>query len=80
MGWHYIEHKEISTGYFAVEADSPEEALRRFEEWCINDEHVVDVMFGTDNVTSETAIIPESEIPWGLDESDMLSEQAYMDL
>jgi hypothetical protein len=80
MSWHYIELKEISTGYFAVEADSEEEALRRFDEWSINDEHVMNVMLGTDNITSEISIVSDSEVPWGVDEDDMLSEQAYLAL
>ena len=78
MERYTIEYNEISTAYFEVDANSPEEALSRFEEWRIADEQVYVTISNTDNITSEAKIVEPDE--WGLDEDDILTDTKYNSL
>lgn len=78
MERYTIEYSEIQTAYFEVDADSPEEALRRFEEWRIADEQVYITISNTDNITSEAQIVDFDE--WSIDDEDILTDERYNSL
>ena len=78
MERYTIEYSEIATAYFEVEANSPEEALSRFEEWRLADEQVYITISNTDNIESDTKIV-ESD-GYGLDDEDILTDERYNEL
>lgn len=71
-----IEYVETVHGYFGVEADTKEEALRRFDEWRLNDDHVYDVMSNSDNIDSNAFIFDRAEIY----DDDILTDEMYQRL
>ena len=70
-----IQYKEIFTSYFEVEAESPADALNRFETWRINEPVVHDIATNSDNFESEADII--GSLPGYIGDDACLTDDDY---
>lgn len=84
MAFYEIEYVEVSRVRFAVEADSYEEAEKRFNDWNCASDHVYDAINNTDRHESYCDVIDEYEdiddVSIHIDEEDILTDEMYQAL
>ena len=74
MAIYNIKYAEINTAYFGVEASNEYEALERFEEWRLANDHIYDTMYGCCNYDSQADIVYYDV---RLHQEDILTEEKY---
>lgn len=79
MAIYEIRYEEVNVHYFGIEADSAEEAEKRFVEWRNTSDHVYETMRQGWNMDSNWEVIDRHENndnEW-FDEDDILTDEEY---